>query len=538
MQAAFTDLDLYIQQYIQAAGIPGAAVALTDRQKLLHLATYGLADVAARRPVVPETLFEIGSITKSFTALALLQLHESGQIDLHAPVIRYLPWFQVSSHYEPISIHHLLSHTSGIITGTEFTTEARCEVWALRHTQVAVPPGSYFHYSNVGYKALGLILEELLGLSYGEILRERILGPLDMAATHPVITHETRQHLAVGYERLYDDRPASRNQPLSPATWFETGTADGSIAATAADMASYVRMLMNGGQGPHGRIVSETSFQLMTRPVIALPEGEEERGSSYGYGLIISDKEGHRIISHDGGMVGYYSAMQADLDVGLGVVVLINGPGEPAEMAQFALELLRASCRGGELPALPRIPDPTQVENAADYAGTYQAEGRMLRVAAEGERVVMDVGGERVALERRGQDCFHVPHPDFSLYLLRFGREEGRVVEASYGPDWYGTERHVDRQAVDVPVDWRIYPGHYRSHNPWYTNFRVVLRRDKLVLVGPRGDEEALVPLGAGLFRVGEDERSPERLFFDVVLDGRAIRANLSGCDYFRTFTP
>jgi len=303
-------------------------------------------------------------------------------------------------------------------------------------------------------------------------------------------------------------------------------------------MATYVRMLINGGRGPQGRIVSEESFKLMTRPIIALPEGEEEPGGFYGYGLDIGQEDGHAIIGHSGGMVGYYSAMRADLDDGLGVVVLINGPGDPVEMARFALKLLRAAYRGGDLPALPSIPDPTHVENAADYAGIYRAEGRALTVAAEGERVVIDCGGERAALERRGEDRFYAPHPDLTHFLLRFGREEGQVVELCHGPDRYVTDRCAGLPAVDPPVEWLAYPGHYRSHNPWYTNFRVVLRQGKLLLIEPWGGEEALVPLEGGLFRIGEDERSPERLFFDVFVDGRVIRANLSGCDYFRTFTP
>ncbi|MBN1138626.1 MAG: beta-lactamase family protein [Anaerolineae bacterium] len=538
MRDAFTRLDLYMQQQMQAANTPGAAIALTDREKLLHIATCGLADVAARRPVAPETLFEIGSITKSFTAIALLQLYEASQVDLHAPVTRYLPWFRVSTRYEPITLHHLLSHTAGIINGTEFSTEARYEVWALRDTEAAAAPGSRFYYSNVGYKALGVILEELLGLSYGEILRERILHPLQMAATHPVITHETRKKVAVGYEPFYDDRPPNRNLPLVPATWFETGTADGSIAATAADMATYLRMLLNGGQGSHGRILSEEGFQLLTRPVIALPEGDEERGGFYGYGLTIGEEDGHTIVGHGGGMVGYYSVLRADLDDGLGVVVLINGPGEPDQVARFALKLLRAAYRGGDLPALPPIPDPTRVENAADYTGIYQGEGRTLAIVAEGEWVVMETGGERVVLERRGEDRFYAPHPELALFLLRFGREKGRVAEVFHGPNRYVAEHCTDLAAAGAPEGWLAYPGHYRSHNPWYTNFRVVLRKGKLLLIEPEGDEEALAPLGGGLFRVGEDEHSPERLCFSTVLDGRALRANLSGCDYFRTFTP
>ena len=134
-EEAFKRLDQFIEQKMKIANVPGMAVAVTDREKLLRVSTYGFADVAAQTRVTPEMLFEIGSITKSFTSIALLQLREEGRLDLHEPVMRYLPWFEVQSVYEPITLHHLMSHTAGIIMGAEFTGEARYEVWALRETE-------------------------------------------------------------------------------------------------------------------------------------------------------------------------------------------------------------------------------------------------------------------------------------------------------------------------------------------------------------------------------------------------------------------
>jgi CubicO group peptidase (beta-lactamase class C family) len=145
-QAAFKRLDQFIEQKIKAANVPGMAVAVTDRERLLRVSTYGFADVAAQTPVTPEMLFEIGSIGKSFTSIALLQLREEGRLDLHEPVTRYLPWFEVQSEYEPITLHHLMSHTGGIIMGADFPGEARYEVWALRETEATTTPGTYFHY--------------------------------------------------------------------------------------------------------------------------------------------------------------------------------------------------------------------------------------------------------------------------------------------------------------------------------------------------------------------------------------------------------
>jgi D-alanyl-D-alanine carboxypeptidase len=541
---AFKRLDQFIEQTMEVAKVPGMAVAVTDRERLLRVSTYGFADASAKTPVTPEMLFEIGSISKSFTSIALLQLCEEGRLDLHEPVTSYLPWFEVQSEYEPITLHHLMSHTAGIITGMEFTGEVRYEVWALRETEATAPPGTYYHYSNVGYKALGIVLEDLLGRHYGDIIQERILDPLGMTATEPIIIHDTRKRLAVGYEGFYDDRPLPRDRLLAPATWLEYAGGDGSIASMPADMAAYLRMLMNRGQGARRRILSEESFDLMTHNVIEAKE--EGRGSYYGYGLEIRDTDDHTHIEHGGGMVGYYSYVMADMDDGLGVVVLMNGPGGRCDeaIAKFALKLLRAALHDQELPPIPPI-DPAKIENAPEYTGTYRAipeqrpgaVPKMLTLVAEGERLMLRYGDEHMGLERRGPDRFYVDHPDFALFLLRFGREKGKVVELFHGPDWYTNDRYPGPTTFDHPQEWDEYPGHYLSFNPWLSNFRVVLRKGALLLVEPSGEEQALVPLGSGVFRVGEDGRSPERLRFDTILNGRALHANLSCGDYYRTFT-
>jgi CubicO group peptidase (beta-lactamase class C family) len=522
-------LDEFIEDQMRAAGAPAVVAALTDRDQLLHLTAHGLADVAAGVPARPETLFEIGSISKSFTAIALLQLHEAGRLDLHAPVTRYLPWFQVNSRYEPITVHHLLTHTAGIIMGTDFSTEGYYEVWALRETEATAPPGTYFHYSNVGYKALGLVLEALLDRPYGQILQERVLDPLGMRETEAVITHDTRRRLAVGYEPWYDDRPFQAGHRLVPATWLESATADGSIATTAADMATYLRCWLNRGRG----LLSEEGFGLLTQRAIV--PSDEEHGTYYGYGLNIGESDGRAVIHHTGGMVGYESAVLADLDDGFGVAALSNGPGEPADIARFALQLLRAVRHGQQLPPLP---GPKPVEGAAGYAGTYRAGAQVFSVAEAEGRLVMGVDGDRIPLAARPSGAFLVPHPDFDRFALRFGRHQGQVVEAFHGPDWYVNERYRGPTTFDHPQEWEAYVGHYRSHNPWLSNFRVVLRKGALVLIQPEGGEESLIPLSAGVFRVGDEKRSPERLRFDTVLDGRALRADLSGCPCYRTFTP
>ncbi len=527
--SALTQLDAFIDKHMRSAHTAGLSVGLTGRQDLLSVKTYGYADMAAKTPLAPASLFEIGSISKSFTSIVVMQMYEAGQLDLFSPVTRYLPWLEVQSSGEPITIHHLLSHTSGLINGMDFTGEARYEVLALRQTSAA-PAGARFHYSNTGYKALGVILEDLLGQTYEEIIRSRILIPLGMGATDPIISHETRKRLAVGYQSFYDDRPENPNHPLAPATWLETNTADGCIASNAEDMAKYVRMLLNSGQPG---VLSKEGFKLMSQPLTAAWEGHQ-----YGYGLTISEIDGYAHISHGGGMVGYFSTMLADMDNGFGVIVLANAPGETFEVADYALKCLRSAIFDKALPSLSPSSNAVQIGKAETYAGVFRSGGKKLTFLAKGGKLVLHHKDARIPLEQRGLHSFYVDHPDFERYLLQFGTENDQIVEVFHGPHWYVNDKYTGATTFDNPVDWQAFIGHYRCHNPWYSNFRVVARKGVLMLIWPSGEEFQLVPQGDGAFRVGVEQLSPERVRFEAVIDGQALRANLSECNYYRTFTP
>jgi CubicO group peptidase (beta-lactamase class C family) len=519
------DLRAYVSERLELQAFPGLSLAITDRHGILASESFGYADLAARQPVAPTTLFEIGSIGKTFTSVALLQLREEGLIDLDAPVTRYLPWFEVRSEHDPITLHHLLTHTAGIVTGPDLSSDSRFDVWALRESETGSPPGKRFHYSNVGYRVIGCVLEDVTGKPYAEIVGERILEPLGLDAAEAAITSETRKRLAVGYERWYDDRPARRRDPFVPAPWVETGTADGAQATTAEDLAAFLRVFLNEGEP----LLSAESFGLMGRPVTA-----RNNDWSYGYGLMVGKQDGRSLVGHGGSMPGFSSTMLGDLTAGIGVAVLVNGPDEgdlTEEVARVALDLYRDSKRP------PELPDLLAVENAADFAGSYSG-ARELTLVADGGRLALEHAGARVPLEPRGDDRFLVDHPDFALYLLVFERVNGAVVAAWHGEDVYRREDLVAPPSDEPPPEWRAYTGHYLAYNPWLSNFRILLRRDRLVLAWPWGPQDALAPLDGGSFRVGEEEWSPERLGFDAVVDGKALRANLSGCDYYRVTAP
>lgn len=529
---ALARLDEFVGRHMNETGAPGMTLALADRAGAVRVSAYGYADTKAAARVRPETLFEIGSVSKSFAGVALLQMHDEGRVDLHRPVVEYLPWLKLEQRHGAVTAHHLLSHTSGL-QGAPLLPES-----VAAGLETFSKPGEKFVYSNIGYLILGLLVEALDRRPFADAMTARILKPLGMNASAPVIDNRLRPRMAVGYAPEFEDRPFPARGPLAEAAWIEVDTAAGGVASNATDMVAYMRMLLNRGVGPAGRrVISESSFELLTRPVVKSPFRGED--ASYTYGFWVSqDKSGSTHLRHTGGMVAFSSSFDADLTNGLAAFASVNarlGGYRPVAVTKYALELLAAERAGRELPAMPEAPPPPdEVKNAADYAGTYTApDGRQLVLAAQGQRLLLTNKGRAVALERSGgTDSFIVKHPDFELFRLVFGREGGEVVEAGHGAEWYAAARYKGPRTFEYPKEWDAYVGRYRHESPWYGSSRVVLRRGALWLDG----EGQLSPLPDGSFSPGPPADTPERVRFTHVLGGRALRMNLSTVEYHRTY--
>lgn len=528
LENAFQKLSDSIERQLPTFNTPGIAIGITNRENFLYASVHGLANQESGKALTPETLFQIGSISKSFTSILLLQLQEQGLLDINDPIKKYLPWFEIQSDFEPIALYHLMSHTAGIIMGSDDTPVAFTEAYSLRHTKATATPEEFFHYSNSGYKTLGLVLEAVLEQDISTILRERIFAPLGMSASLPDFRNENRRLQATGYAPYFDDRPLPPGGQLAPATWFESNTADGAICSNPADMCRYLQMLLQRGHG----LIAPESFEQLIHPVISTDDGLH--GEYYGLGLFTMQFDGHHVIGHSGGMVGFTADMLADLDAGLGVVVLANGPAEPSKISRYALSLFRAALDGNELPDVPE----DKLDNADDYVGTYRCGEKAFMLTSSNDRIFLDFESATVPLTLIAPDRFIVPHPAFEMFTLRMGRENEKVMEAGWGTERYVRDGVGEAASFESPAEWDAYPGHYRAYNPWFSNFRVVLRKGTLIFIDPSGEEEPLHQLEPGLFHIGDDARSPEFIRFDVVLNGKAMQAILSGGVYSRTFTP
>jgi hypothetical protein len=300
-------------------------------------------------------------------------------------------------------------------------------------------------------------------------------------------------------------------------------------------MTKYIRLIMNKGLGPSGRIVSEAGFKPLTAPVIKT--GRSENDAWYAYGLNVETSDGHSILSHTGGMVGYISAMSMDMDVGVGAAVLSNGATSVDDIARYAVKLFRSSwTRTSELPK--DIPYATTVEKPEEYEGQYLMGARSILVKRAGNQLLAMHEGVVATLEPRDKDSFFLELPGFELHLMRFRREGDEVVELTHGPSVYTREgRSIAAEVPFNPV-WASYSGHYRTHNPWLTNFRVFARKGSLWLTYPSDEEHELFERREGVFFVGDPKESPEWIRFYATVGGKTQRATLSGEEYARAFTP
>ena len=485
----------------------------------------------------PDARFEIGSISKSFASIVLLQLQEKGSLDLDNPVTEYLPWLKIKTRFKPITLRHLMSHTAGIIMGTDESLSAYTEALVLEKIGASTPPGRYFHYSNTGYKILGLVLEEMLGQSNAQTIKERVTEPLGMKNTETMIWNDMRERLPVGYWAYHDDRPLPRGGRLAPSTWFESETADGSIVSTASDMAIYVRMLLNKGMAPKGRLISERSYEMLTQRLVDASSADSRE--HYGLGLRVMSVKGHTYIGHTGGMLGFISEILSDVDTGVGVVTLNNSYVDSNNIAMNALAILNATIRGRNIHGLAHPRDSYEAKNASEYGGQYVSpEGRRLLFRSHRDRLHLVDGNKSIPLEKREKDTFLADDPSYHLFLFKFGRADGKVVDVSHGADWYLRGSYAGRRVFSHPKTWYSCAGHYRTHNPWPSNFRVVLRKGALVLIHHDGAEDPLTMLGDGTFRVGADKRCPERIEFREIFKGKAMVAILSGGHYARVSSP
>jgi len=526
-EGVFGELDRFVEQFMRDMNSPGMTLVLADREGVQRIATYGFGDLDRQRKLQADELFQIGSITKSFLAIALLQLREEGKLDLHKPIVEYLPWFRIQSKFAAITTHHLLTHTSGLPGAPEVFPSDPTQ----RHL-AAYAPGEQFHYNNMAYSLLGYLAWTLDGRELPEIFRERIFKPLGMSHSEPAIDFDMRGRMPRSYQPFASDRPYPRHAVLCEAPSIVSTSGAGCIAAAAGDMGAYVRMIANRGRGPQRNLISPESFELFAKRHIKA----EEFGptASYGYGIAVDDLDGNALLRHTGGMVSYMSALQVDIAAGIGGFASVNAQQgyRPNAVVKYALQLMRARVESKKSPAAPAPDSEFEVTNAADYVGTFKGERGQLEFVRDGTKLFLVRADKRTQLQRLATpDQFHIDAPEFARFPLAFGRKnaDGPVVEVSCGDAWYTTDAYDGPRQFNVPEAWRSYVGHYRSEDPWIGSLRVLILKGRLMLDG-------LTPLelDGDLFRLRDELSNTEWIRFGEVVNGKCMRLKYSGVDLWR----
>jgi CubicO group peptidase (beta-lactamase class C family) len=525
-------LDAFIERYMRAMASPGMTLAVVSKQGPMRSAAYGFADIETKEALGPQQLFQIGSVSKSFIAMMLLQLKEEGKLDLRRDIKSYVPWLPIRTDFGAVTIHDLLTHTSGLPNPLRIFPADPSFVY--RQTS---KPGEHFYYCNLGFAILGELIGVLDGRPWTESVIKRIFEPLGMTSTRSVYDSTTRALSPQSYVPFAGDRnfPVHGRVAGSGQSIFDD--AAGSICSSPGDMAKYLHMLMNRGAGPKGRIISEASFTEFSTPYIKAEEFSPT--ASYGYGMGLDTLDGHRTLRHTGGTNSYMTAVQVDLDSGFAVFASINAQlgYRPNPVAEYGVRLMRADQEGKPLPQAPEVFDPMVIKGASNYVGSHHSpERETIEIVAQGERLFWNAGGRALPIQMTASGGMMIADPAFDRFPIVFGREskdeKSAVVELGHGAAWYANERYKGPKTFSYPEAWNALVGTYHNDDPWVGTTRMLIRKGKLWMDGIL---ELLPEQGsATVFGPGDPEWSPERAEFLFVVGGKARLLRFQGAEMWR----
>ena len=496
------------------ADAPGAAVLVVSHGEVLLRKGYGLAHVELVVPVKPEHVFRLGSITKQFTAVAILQLVEAGKIKLDDDITTYVPEVQTGGN--KITLTHLLTHTSGLPSYTDqpqFRTSTRQELtlaqtlaW-IQDKPAHFAPGTDWLYCNTGFRLLGAVIEKVSGQSYADYVAAKIFQPAGM-------THSAYDHT---------DRIIPQRVPGYTAKGGRTANAD-FIAMTqphaAGALVSNVDDLWKWEQAlAAGKLVSPALLAQATTSA-RLSDG---RATGYGFGWSLATVAGHPTVEHGGGIQGFSTYELRAADAGLYVAVLCNSDNPRASPSATANRI--ATLVLGKPAAIATVTVPA--ETLRDYAGVFRvAPSQKIAFVIEGDRLVLkNSGGRNTPLDALSATEFAGPNRDARYTFTRdaAGHVTRILAHPRTGPETFGAR-------VDEPLEDPVKPAvavtagvldQYVGAYALAPNFILTVRRDgdSLAAQATGQPETNLIAESPTRFRVKQVTATIE---FKTDADGRA----------------
>lgn len=377
-------IDALVQTHLKKNG-PGVAVGVMQAGLPLYSQGYGLASLEWKKPIRPDTVFRIASLTKQFTAMAILMLQERQLLHIEDLLSCYLP--DCPPAWQHIRLRHLLTHTSGLVNITEQPTFQEREardlslhdvIHLFRSASLLFEPGTDFYYSNSGYHVLGLIIEHVTGISYEEFVRDNIFKPLGMRHSYFQATTPIIPRRANGYALLAD------KVVLAPRVSPVNSHSSGAIESTLEDLFIWE-------QAQHkAQLLSPETQALMFRP-FRLPDG---RTIEYGFGWSSSMYRGKALICHGGLAHGFRCLVAKFLQDDLTIIVLANYREFPIE--RFALEV---AAQYIPFPLQTRQPLSHEIGSLKKIIGSYDLPGSSIEVMErEAQRIVLRRGVKEIVL--------------------------------------------------------------------------------------------------------------------------------------------
>jgi CubicO group peptidase (beta-lactamase class C family) len=437
VRAADTDplsarIDAFVTAEMQRQHVPGVAIAVVKEGRVLKAQGYGFANVEHDVPVTPETMFQSGSLGKQFTAAGIMLLVQDGRLALTDSVTTFFP--DAPASWKPITVRHLLTHTSGIPDYTDSTFDYRRDYTEDELARMAYalklefPAGSRWNYSNTGYVLLGIIIHKVTGQFYGDVLAARVFTPAGMQTTRVISEDDIVPHRSAGYRWL--DGALKNQEWVAPKL---NTTADGSLYFSIRDLLAW-----DAAVSSH-RVLSEASWKLVLTPV-RLNSG---RTYPYGFGWNVRERGGQPLHEHGGSWQGFKTQYSRFVGDQLSVVVLANlAQADPAVIADGIAGIVN--------PALARrkpepIPDTeprvtARVQQLIEQARAgklspddfgYVRAGFFPEAPARYAKMLQDAGALR-KLELLDRD----ERGDDRLYLYRLTCDAGTLLLAlSIAPD-------------------------------------------------------------------------------------------------------
>lgn len=404
----FRPLEETISAELREKNGVGAAVAVIKNDKVIYAKGFGTSNVETGAPVTPRTLFQIGSVTKTFTAAMILSMAEAGEINADAPVGNYAK--NLNRNLSRVTLRQLLSHTAGIIDEPD---EYGAQDESLMATYIRswddgyslFDAGKVFSYSNSGFALAGFAAQEASGKLYADLMNERIFAPLAMKSTTFRPTVAMTYPLAVGHAAKNGEKPSVVRPMPHDARLYPAGT----MYSSLQDLSGFAIAFLNGGKLGGKQILSPAVIEQMS-----LPRAEQLSSAekiSYGCGLFISNAGGIKKLWHDGSMTGYTASMLFVPERRLAVIVLGNANNVVFDKTQAAaLELTGVKQKPGERQQHSVM--PLSEGEMIKYVGVYRQPKRFeMEIFMRAGKLFIKEFNQEMPLAKIGENRFSFRFP-------------------------------------------------------------------------------------------------------------------------------